>query len=89
MIAFEENPISITIITVSAVFKTILLFPEIYQTEPANNNIINMLSTTDSDRTHIPLKNSAPKERKAVFLKFESLKVDLIARTKNKITRAI
>ena len=87
--AFEENPISITITVVSAIFKTTLLLPEIYQTEKANNAIINRLNTTDSDRTHIPLRNNAPKERIAVFLKFAPSSVDFIARTKNKMIRTI
>jgi hypothetical protein len=65
--AFEEKPIRITIIAVSAVFRISLLFPETYQTDPARTTSIIRLKTVDSVRTHIPLKNSAAKEKIAIL----------------------
>jgi hypothetical protein len=48
-----------------------------------------MLKTIDPDNTHIPLKNSATKERMAVFFTLEPSRVDFIARMKNTIIRAM
>ena len=56
-----------------------------------DNRLENWIIGAWGNRPKVPrsvLLGDAPKEKNAVFLKFEASRVDLIARTKNKITMA-